>query len=295
VTLSERFKRLSIWNKLGVIASIVGILAFILTVITLAIPQRALPPNPAGSKSVESDTVGWLPPELPPGCSNIIVRFGDQPFFVPIWEAEFPPDETAVQYHIRDLPPELRNTFPARMKYVFIRSTPGGSGTVVFPFQPFVISNRFFMYVEIPFLDKKRKILMSDDMDSQLTQLPDSWDYNYSANSNVFEIVNGHTNPVLQVIYKSANDIQVNGVFFSFDGKTNRISKAFPGIQSPFYVVFPSLDTQTLQQVSASNLNRPQAPAFVHIATDSVYDWATPTQKAIFKYPANFYPGVFAK
>src|SRR5665213_1049270 len=43
MTLLQRFNRLTFWNKLGVIASIVGILAFILTVITLPIFERAKP------------------------------------------------------------------------------------------------------------------------------------------------------------------------------------------------------------------------------------------------------------
>jgi hypothetical protein len=43
MTLFQRYKRLTLWNKLGVIASIVGILAFILTVITLPIPERSKP------------------------------------------------------------------------------------------------------------------------------------------------------------------------------------------------------------------------------------------------------------
>ena len=55
-------------------------------------------------------------------------------------------------------------------------------------------------------------------------------------------IVNEHTNPVLQVIYKSANEIQINGVFFFFDGKTNQVSTAFSGIANPFYAVFQNPD-----------------------------------------------------
>src|SRR5258707_9739560 len=43
MTLFQRFKRLTIWNKLGVVASIVGILAFILAVILLLMPERPKP------------------------------------------------------------------------------------------------------------------------------------------------------------------------------------------------------------------------------------------------------------
>jgi len=41
MTLYQRYKRLNVWNKLGVIASITGILAFIIAVITLPIFERA--------------------------------------------------------------------------------------------------------------------------------------------------------------------------------------------------------------------------------------------------------------
>lgn len=47
MTLIQRYKRLTIWNKLGVIASIVGILGFILAIITLPIFER---PKSAESK-----------------------------------------------------------------------------------------------------------------------------------------------------------------------------------------------------------------------------------------------------
>lgn len=43
MTLLQRYKRLTLWNKLGVVASIVGILAFIITVITLPIFERSKP------------------------------------------------------------------------------------------------------------------------------------------------------------------------------------------------------------------------------------------------------------
>src|SRR5258708_12752806 len=43
MTLFQRFKRLTIWNKLGVVASIVGILAFILALILLLMPERPKP------------------------------------------------------------------------------------------------------------------------------------------------------------------------------------------------------------------------------------------------------------
>ena len=50
-----------------------------------------------------------------------------------------------------------------------------------------MVSNRFFIYVEIPFVNEKRKIVMDDDMDSQLIRLPELWDYNFNANSNIFD------------------------------------------------------------------------------------------------------------
>ena len=43
MTLVQRFKKLTLWNKLGVVASIVGIVGFPLTIITLPFFERARP------------------------------------------------------------------------------------------------------------------------------------------------------------------------------------------------------------------------------------------------------------
>jgi hypothetical protein len=40
--------------------------------------------------AVEINSVGWLPPELPPGCSNVSVSFGTQKIEFPVWLARIP-------------------------------------------------------------------------------------------------------------------------------------------------------------------------------------------------------------
>jgi hypothetical protein len=39
------------------------------------------------------DLSNWQPPELPPGCSNVTVWFGNEVFTTPRWQAEIPPDK----------------------------------------------------------------------------------------------------------------------------------------------------------------------------------------------------------
>jgi hypothetical protein len=57
-------------------------------------PPKPLPTNATESKrvppAVETNAVGWLPPELPPGCSNVTVSFGTSRRETPIWLAKVP-------------------------------------------------------------------------------------------------------------------------------------------------------------------------------------------------------------
>ncbi len=45
--------------------------------------------------------------------------------------------------------------------------------TMGYPFWPYVVSNRLYLYVQIPFLNGKQKLVMNDIFDAAL---PDSWD-----------------------------------------------------------------------------------------------------------------------
>jgi hypothetical protein len=80
MTLFQRFKRLTLWNKLGVIASIVGILAFILTVITLPIFEQSKPPIPIYEYPMVSLDLGpCLDTKDPFGQTFVICNQGKQP------------------------------------------------------------------------------------------------------------------------------------------------------------------------------------------------------------------------
>lgn len=139
---------------------------------------------------------------------------------------------------------------------------------VDYPVMPYIVSNRLFVEVEIPFLNEKRKILMSDDMESELTQLPQLWDCNYNSDSNIYEIVNEFTNPVLQVIYKSANEIQVNGIFIV---DTNLVMEAFGG--PPRFGTIKGLEKDFK----------------MNTIYDTIFE-SLPNRRAIFKYPSDIYP-----
>jgi hypothetical protein len=190
--------------------------------------------------------------------------------------------------------------YSPRQRYMWLRWSFGqttiGNKTVDYPSWPFIRSNRLFVDVKIPFQNERRIIQMDDDFDHQL-QIPRMWDRNY--NSNSYEIVTETTNPVLQVIYKKANKIQVNGVYLidptniyaAFDGWN-------PTLLSPQIRIF---DLQTTQEIHATNVfvfldtNKTQAFNVKDISFfwDSNKVYSLPLgQKTIFKYPSWKYPGV---
>ena len=111
---------------------------------------------------------------------------------------------------------------------------------------------------------------MSRDFESKLSKLPRLWDINY--NSNKFEVVNEDKNPVLQVIYKSPREVQVNGIYvvdkFNIFGAFN----TFPFWGQP---ITEMAGDQSMQQMD----------------TNFVYRVKCPNQKTIFKYPSWEYFG----
>lgn len=259
---------------------------------------------------VENNTIGWLPPELPPGCSNVSVSFGTMRRDVPIWLAKIQHDEskalnesnadfeeagvssnTSVRLYgglsatneigtneigtellINDLQSNLisylENSpgYSPRKRHV----GPSAQPPKDFPVWPLVISNRLFVEVEIPFINEWHRVLMSRDFESKLSKLPRLWDINY--NSNKFEVVNEDKNPVLQVIYKSPREVQVNGIYvvdkFNIFGAFN----TFPFWGQP---ITEMAGDQSMQQMD----------------TNFVYRVKCPNQKTIFKYPSWEYFG----
>jgi len=126
---------------------------------------------------------------------------------------------------------------------------------------------------------------MSDEFDSTLSSLPNNWDRNFHTNYFVYEIVNEHTNPVLQVAYPSANEIVVNGLFVV---STNQFLEGF---WQP-----PQLMTLTHTFITLTNMEPiPEGSLRVALGTNTVgelitnamYNWTFPGRKAWFKYPSN--------
>jgi hypothetical protein len=245
---------------------------------------------PMESPAVENNAADWQPPELPTDCTNIIIDFGGQEMSIPIPYAEISPTTNGTKFALKDLAPEFLTGFDKmtnyspRLRNMWMRFGSGqttiGGKVVEYPIWPFVISNRLFMYVEIPFQNEKQFIEMDDGFDNKL-KIPRLWDRNY--NSNSYEIVTETTNPVLQVIYKKANKVQVNG-FYLID-PTN-IYVAFNNYM-PTLIVPHAIDIKTKQEIHFAN-------AFVVWDATNAYDLPL-GQKPIFKYPSWKYPGALDK
>ena len=212
---------------------------------------------------------GWLPPELPPGCSNVIVYFGSQQYSYPRQLAEILASSNGTQYAISDLPGDFSKIWMLRL-IIIAASTRFGCGssemttsiggkTFQFPILPVVVSNRLYVEVEVPFSNEKQKLVMSDAFDSDLTPVPSLWDRNYSTNYDeygngmyYYEVVNELTNPVLQVMYAAPNIVLVNGIF---KVDSNSIYAAYG--QSPALLTFSNWDRyglQTTQRITTISL-----------------------------------------
>lgn len=262
---------------------------------------------------------GWVPPELPPGCSNVMVCFGANGIVYSKLMAEISPEAQGTKFAIKDLPDfylsglDKMSGYTPRQKYMWIRDEMRytiGDQSVPYPVQPVIISNRLYVEVEIPFVNEKRKIVMSDDFDPQLP-IPPLWDRNYSTNYDAqgngiyaYEVVNELTNPVLQVMYASPNEVHINGIFQVGDAS---ILESFG--QQPQLVVFRGstatktngtqrITTVSLQATNFSEIIRfftNDSPAEIgQIITNEFYRPIFPGQRAIFKYPSNRHLGGFA-
>jgi len=242
----------------------------------------------------------WLPPELPLRCTNIVISFGGLSMNVPILIAEILGGKSGTKFLMKDLPPEFVKDvdkmpgYSPRNRHMWVRREmiqyEIGGKKVEFPIAPLVISNRLFIEVDVPFQNRKRTITMSDDFDSELSQAPKPWDRNY--NSNAFEVVNEYTNPVLQVIYKKANEVQVNGIFLVDTHDVLVAFNAMPLLISPRAVL---IENQATQEVDIRALGSILTNIVVTLDTNAAYGIQFSDQKAMFKYPSWRYPGELAK
>ena len=228
---------------------------------------------------IQSNTPGWLPPELPPGCSNVTIFFGSQGFTYSKYEAEISPESSGTKFAISELPDQFTANldktpnYSPRMKNLWLRQAGVierfGEINVEYPILPFIISNRLYVEVEIPFLNKKRKIVMSDDFDSELP-IPNRWDRNYSTNQYyyVYEIVN------------------TNLLLASFGGPPTLFNFGVGTFQSTNDITNATLKNLIFHESIPLNSNTTSSE-FNLLISNALYHPTFPGQKPIFKYPSN--------
>src|ERR1700722_17174737 len=288
----------------------------------------------ANDQIIGTKNVGWLPPELPPDCTNITVYFGTLRFDEPRWMAEIEHDESTAKfnstnfftekiqpglelkvydtpddtndsgtrYAIKDLPYSFKNDLKKlpdnsrRNRHITLTSQSmkvyGGGVTNENPVWPFVSSDhRLFVDVMIPFINERHRILMDSNIDMAITNLPKKWDDNYD--SNAFEIVNEDTNPVLQVIYKSPSEVQVNGIYIV---DTYSIYEAFDGAPTTITAQAIFGTSKTTQQfiMPLKDFTKMFANIAVNMNTNAIFREKFPNQKPIFKYPSSDFLGELA-
>jgi hypothetical protein len=159
-----------------------------------------------------------------------------------------------------------------------------GGIPIEYPVNPYVVSNRLYVNAEIPFVNEKRIIVMSDDMDD--LKLPPLWDRNY--NADTYEIVTSRTNPVLQVFYTKPNEIHVNAIYVLSPTNILAAWEFRPTIISP-RVSFWATNTNTGEVISGTNIS-----SGVFWDTNNVYDLPPLNRATLFKYPSRIYPGISA-
>lgn len=209
-------------------------------------------------------------------------------------------NKEAIKYLVKDLPSsfvsnaEKSPDYSPRKRHMsftsqFWRAQMPTGKIIDTPVWPFVVSNRLYVDVEIPFINQRRRILMDTNMDSELTNLPRLWDINYD--SNKFEVVNENTNPVLQVMYKSPNEVQVNGIYIvdNID-----VYAAFNSAPLWMYEVIVAVSQQSTQLMELEDFEKHATNMVFRVDTNSVFKADFSNTRPIFKYPSWKYLGELA-
>ena len=116
----------------------------------------------------------WLPPQLPPSCTNIYLLFAGQSTEMTIEE-------------IKTAHFALINGFePVKWR---------------------VVSNRLYVDVDIPIVSQVINLRGGQFSGN----LPPQWEMNF--NSNALEIVSASNSPIYQVFYRRPDQVVVNGIF----------------------------------------------------------------------------------
>ena len=300
-----------IWPPYAVVCIIIAVLVFRNS--TSTTDSGHVEKASVAVENQQKTLTGWLPPKLPENCSNVTVFFGSQGFIYPRLIAEISPDGTGTKFAIKDLPDfflqgldKMTNYSPRKrdmwIKYRLDYNVGGKS--FPYPIQPIIVSNRLYVQVEIPFRNEERKVVMSDDFDSELP-IPKLWDRNYSTNPGIYfyEVVNELTNPVLQVFYTAPNEVHVNGIFhvdadsilasFGADPQLLTASNRIVDLktnQQRFTTV--SLQSSNFSEVLAIHTND-SVDLVGEMLTNEFYRPVFPGQMRVFKYPSNRNPGAF--
>ena len=250
--------------------------------------------------TTETNSLGWMPPELPPGCSNVTIFFGSQGITYPLDVARITPQGT--KFMINDLPDYLLKdldkmpNYSPRTKTIWVRwesiKQDFGGTTVSLPIGPLVVSNRFYISIQLPFQKEKQKLIMSDAFDPLLSALPNSWDRNFHTNYLAYEIVNEKTNPVLQAFYIAPNQICINGIFIV---NTNQFLEGFCQPPQLMTMDYKLIDTSNMDQIPPGAIAMAIGTNSIgDLLTNAMYDFSLPTRKAMFKYPSNRNPSALA-
>ena len=277
--------------------------------LTLVIPgaENIFYPNPAPISA------NWLPPELPPGCSNVVLFLGTAGKIYSRSVAEISAESSGTQITINTAPEfmlsniEKMPNYSPHLEKFFLRWTSAqedyGGRAIDLPVLPFVLSNQFYVRIQVPFLGEKRKLVMSREFDPALSKLPKNWDWNYSTNYGstynstygmyYYEIVNEFTNPVLQVFYTAPNEIHVFGIFIV---NTNQMLETFGGPPQLLTLNAKFIDKKTGKEIKSKRRISKElgTNSMSSLITNYMYDLKFPESKTIFKYPFNRNPNVFA-
>jgi hypothetical protein len=280
------------------------------TTLTLPGSESIMSPLPTEAQS----STGWLPPELPPGCSNVIVFFGASGMVYSRFMAEISHDQ-GTKFAIKAVPDffltgiENVTNYSPRQRDIWLKYSTAltiGGKTFPYPVQPIIISNRLYVEVEIPFSNEKHKLVMSDSFDAMLP-IPRLWDRNYSTNYEAnrgmyyYEVVNELTNPVLQVAYYAPNEVHINGIFqvdsdsilAAFGQQPQLLTLKLDDQCQTNGLITASLQAENFHETLLIHSNETIA-SFGQRLTNEFFRPIFKYQRPVFKYPSNRNLGAFA-
>jgi hypothetical protein len=258
------------------------------------------PAPPTGKQS------RWIPPELPSGCTNVIIRYGSKVQNWPrSWILTTPETGHILLTNLPDLFGNFRTSsiYSPRDRdiyieyYSFVRIGTNQEPDAIWPY---IVSNRLYIAIRAPYANRAVPLLMDYEGLYEFTgKCPALWDFNCDRARDVCEIVNEHTNPVLQIFYRTPNEVQVNGIFVgdSYAQVTYGDEPKFIPIYENPEVVLDVVHNQTTQKITIAEFKKETGAVTALINTNEylrrLYRDLSANQKSIFKYPAMDHTGEF--